>query len=48
MPGGLVRLVMGGRSAVKSHVNKLIKQPHLLLYLTLDTNEDDPDEKVLN
>ena len=48
LSGGLVRLVIGGQSAVKSHVHKLIEQPHLLLYLTLDTNEEDPDEKVLS
>ena len=48
VPGGLVRLVMGGKSAIRSHVHKLIEHPHLLLYLTLDINEEDPDEKVLN
>ena len=39
---------MGGRSIVRSHVSQLIGHLHLLLYLTLDTKEDDPDEKVIN
>lgn len=48
--GGLVRLVAGGRGArgvlSPQRLRKPPRHPHLLLYITLDTNEDDPPEKV--
>ena len=41
-----MRLVAGGRSAIKTHVDTVSHHPHMLLFLTLDTEEDDPAEKV--
>lgn len=45
--GGLVRLVMGGRGSTSSLGPKKHQGHfHMLLYITLDTKEDDPPEKV--
>jgi hypothetical protein len=41
---GLVRLVSGKRPSHRHHSHP--SPPHLLMYLTLDTNEEDPANKV--
>lgn len=46
--GGLVRLVTGGKGGMAGlGPRKQQGHFHLLLYITLDTKEDDPPEKVL-
>lgn len=44
--GGLVRLVTGGRGTARLGPIKQQRHLHMLLYITLDTREDDPPEKV--
>ena len=48
--GGLVRLVAGGRGAGGALRPRQFRRPHrhvhLLLYITLDTKEDDPPDEV--
>jgi len=48
--GGLVRLVSGGRGAGGAlrprQFRRPHRHPHLLLYVTLDTKEDDPADEV--
>ena len=42
---GLVRLVTGGRGVVQAHKQAFSSHPHVLLYLTLNTKEEDPPDK---
>ena len=42
----LAQFVAGAQRAVRSHMKPLLCHAHILLYLTLDTKEDDPPEKV--
>ena len=44
---GLARLLARGRGSMRAHARRLLHHPHVLLYLTLDTKEDDPADKVI-